>query len=182
MKNPDEAINKVLTALANPKPPAGMERRILEVASAEVTAGPKPARWALGYGIPVAISLAALLWIAKTYPYDPIKTPPQIAVIEPHPVVVPQAATTLAAQRPARLTASVSRNQHHTTSAFVLAKSYPAPPMPLTEQEKLLLRVVRKGDPEELAMLNPETRARREAQDTDQFHQFFEHPRSGVNE
>jgi len=34
--------------------------------------------------------------------------------------------------------------------------NHPAPPMPLTEQEKLLLRIAHKGDPEELAMLNPE--------------------------
>ena len=42
------------------------------------------------------------------------------------------------------------------------ATSYPAPPMPLTEQERLLLRLVHKDDPVELAMLDPKVRALQE--------------------
>jgi hypothetical protein len=53
------------------------------------------------------------------------------------------------------------------------AVSYPAPPMPLTEQERLLLRVVHKGDPEELAMLNPVVRAARDAADKAEVEKFF---------
>lgn len=58
----------------------------------------------------------------------------------------------------------------------VLAASHPAPPMPLTEQEKLLLRIAHTGDPVELAMLNPEIRARREAQGEAEFQAFFPPP------
>ncbi len=54
--------------------------------------------------------------------------------------------------------------------------SHPAPPMPLTEQEKLLLRIAHTGDPVELAMLNPEIRARREAQGEAEFKEFFPPP------
>lgn len=56
------------------------------------------------------------------------------------------------------------------------AVSHPAPPMPLTEQEKLLLRIAHAGDPVELAMLNPEIRARREAQGEAEFKEFFPPP------
>ena len=56
------------------------------------------------------------------------------------------------------------------------AASLPEPPMPLTEQEKLLLRVVHRSDPVELAMLNPEMEARREAEGAVEFQKFFEPP------
>lgn len=56
------------------------------------------------------------------------------------------------------------------------AISHPAPPMPLTEQERLLLRIAHAGDPVELAMLNPEVRARREAQSEAEFKEFFPPP------
>ena len=34
--------------------------------------------------------------------------------------------------------------------------SFPAPPLPLTEQERLLLRLAHRGDPENMAILNPD--------------------------
>lgn len=55
----------------------------------------------------------------------------------------------------------------------VRAASRPAPPLPLTKQEKLLLRVARTAGPEELAMLNPDERARRRAESDAEFQQFF---------
>jgi hypothetical protein len=56
----------------------------------------------------------------------------------------------------------------------MMAPSHPAPPMPLTKEEKLLLRVVHKGDPAELAMLDPEVRARLIADSRAEFQKFFE--------
>ena len=53
------------------------------------------------------------------------------------------------------------------------AASYPAPPMPLTEQERLLLRLVHKDDPVELAMLDPKVRALQELEDKAEFQRFF---------
>jgi hypothetical protein len=53
------------------------------------------------------------------------------------------------------------------------AASRPAPPLPLTKEEKLLLRIARTAGPEELAMLNPDERARREAESEAEFQQFF---------
>jgi hypothetical protein len=57
------------------------------------------------------------------------------------------------------------------------APSFPAPPMPLTQQEKLLLRLVHKGAPEELAMLDPGYRARQQAQSDAEFRNFFDPPK-----
>lgn len=56
----------------------------------------------------------------------------------------------------------------------VSAVSFPAPPMPLTEQERLLLNLAHRGDPELLAMLNPVARATRDAEEKAQVENFFE--------
>jgi hypothetical protein len=53
------------------------------------------------------------------------------------------------------------------------AASRPAPPMPLTEQEKLLLRLVHKDDPVELAMLDSRVRAMEDLEDRAEFQRFF---------
>jgi hypothetical protein len=57
------------------------------------------------------------------------------------------------------------------------AASQPAPPMPLTEQERLLLRLVHKDDPVELAMLDSmldsKLRALQDSEDKAEFQRFF---------
>jgi hypothetical protein len=45
--------------------------------------------------------------------------------------------------------------------------------MPLTEQERLLLRIVHKDDPVEVAVLNPVLRAAKDAEDQAEFQSFF---------
>jgi hypothetical protein len=55
----------------------------------------------------------------------------------------------------------------------MLAASHPAPPMPLTEQERLLLRIAHRGDPVELAMLDPLRRAARDVEEQTEFQRFF---------
>jgi hypothetical protein len=54
------------------------------------------------------------------------------------------------------------------------APSRPAPPMPLTEQEKLLLRIAHHGAPEELMALSPLLRAARDEEEKAEVQQFFE--------
>lgn len=56
------------------------------------------------------------------------------------------------------------------------ASSHPAPPMPLTRQEQLLLQVIHKGDPVELAMLDPNVRGSEEANSRADFDHFFPPP------
>jgi len=54
------------------------------------------------------------------------------------------------------------------------APSHPAPEAPLTSEEKLLLRVVHTGDPQLMAMLDPEERAKQEAASEAEFQKFVE--------
>ena len=70
--------------------------------------------------------------------------------------------------------AKTARSEDSLAMREMMAPSQPAPPMPLTKQEKLLLRLVHKGDPVELAMLNPELRARQIAEGRAEFQRFFE--------
>jgi hypothetical protein len=53
------------------------------------------------------------------------------------------------------------------------AASFPAPPMPLTAQERLLLRLAHKVDPVEMAMLDPKFRAMQDAEEKAEFQRFF---------
>jgi len=62
------------------------------------------------------------------------------------------------------------------------APSQPAPPLPHTDQEKLLRRIVDKGDPIELAELNAANRAAHTAADQAAFQSFFHPPLTEPNE
>jgi hypothetical protein len=53
------------------------------------------------------------------------------------------------------------------------AASRPAPPLPLTQEEKMLLHLMHTVGPQELAMLNSEVRAKQEAEADAEFQQFF---------
>ncbi len=54
------------------------------------------------------------------------------------------------------------------------APSKPAPPLPLTHQEKLLAEAVHQAGPKELSSLSPEVRARQMELSKAEFHDFFE--------
>jgi hypothetical protein len=56
------------------------------------------------------------------------------------------------------------------------AASFPAPKMPLTEQERLFLRMTRRVDAVELAVLDPHMRELEEAEDKAEFQRFFAKP------
>jgi hypothetical protein len=53
------------------------------------------------------------------------------------------------------------------------APSHPAPVLPLTAQERALVRLVQTADPKLLAALSPETQARVDAQEADNYNKFF---------
>ena len=54
------------------------------------------------------------------------------------------------------------------------AASQPAPPLPLTAQERLLLRIAHRGDPVEMAMLDPVLRDVDDAKERAEYLKFFE--------
>jgi hypothetical protein len=66
-----------------------------------------------------------------------------------------------------------TRGSDSVTLSEMRAGNHPAPPMPLTEQERLLLKIAHKSDPVEIAMLDPRMRAARDAEEGAEFQRFF---------
>jgi hypothetical protein len=62
------------------------------------------------------------------------------------------------------------------------AVSHPAPEAPLTEEEMLLVRIAHRAGPQELAMLNPQIRARRDAESEAAFLKFVDGSTEGDSE
>jgi hypothetical protein len=62
------------------------------------------------------------------------------------------------------------------------AASQPAPPLPLTKQERLLLHVAHEGGPEELAALDPAKRAAQDKEERAAVERFFEPKTAEANE
>jgi hypothetical protein len=180
MRNSEEAIGKVLAGLREAEAPAGMERRILSAVEARASVRqPTTLRWA--WSAAFAGVAAVSLFIA-------------ITAIHRHGQTTTQARHTVAPESTGAQVTSLQRNEsitpvkaamnvrrvRHTNDANAVllqemrAPSHPAPEAPLTQEEKLLLRVVHSGDPQLMAMLNPEERARQEAESEAEFQKFAE--------
>ena len=176
----EEAVRQVLAGLRDTEAPIGMERRILE--AVHDRASVKSARlplWAWGGALACTMAVCVVISMIHRVERLPIQSnmhpvpagalPSAAAKSEPAPL--PQASVQV---RVNVKRAKVVRDGDSVALREMRAASYPAPPMPLTEQEKLLLRIAHKGDPEELAMLNNEMRAKQEAEGKTEFQQFFE--------
>jgi hypothetical protein len=68
------------------------------------------------------------------------------------------------------------RSEDSVALSEMQAASFPAPPMPLTEQERLLLRIAHKNDPVEVAMLDPKQRNLEEMKERAEYQSFFARP------
>jgi hypothetical protein len=194
MKNADEAIGRVLAGLRDAEAPAGMERRILKAVAARsavpTAVGP---RWARR--IALAGMIAACLFIAITVIHRNGHPPTQARQrVVAHPSTGLAATEHEASLLPnqsiapigklARTTAPTRKVQLISIADAVLlsemrAPSHPAPEAPLTNEERLLLRAVHLGDPQVMAMLNPEVRARQEAESEAEFQRFIEQSGKG---
>ena len=195
MIDPESSIDIVLAALKATEPSPGFERRLLEALAAPSAASPRPARrWlslpalarvrrSLPAAVPFFLAAALLLTlsfaffhqhVARTstvtnqarttlYPHDQLLAPSSL-----HQVERPQSVL--------RHTAPHSRLGRHgvpASHAPAQLASFPAPPLPLTSQEKLLLRVAHAQNPQQSALLNPALRASLAARDNEDFQIFF---------
>ena len=203
MKRPDEAVRTVLEGLRRTDVPDGMEERILrgvrdsgiarrrdsEAAGRALLRARATRRFAAVCSVAVAGVLAVVLAGRGMRRFEGAWERPKVALA---PVVsVPRpglsgteaAAPHAAATRVERVTVEQKARRvrvHRDEKAAALrdahAASFPAPPLPLTEQERLLLRVVHTGARDEIAMLDPEVRAKEEAARKAEFKEFFPEP------
>lgn len=159
----DKVIDKVLAGLREAEPSRGMQRRIL----AAIEAREEPTvnwQWGMLLRPAIAMSLVCAVLIAGHF-FWRVSTPKMIVATKaPGPERIPEKAA-IAAPR------IVSRPRHVRSAQLA---SYPAPPLPLTGQERLLLRLAHGRDETDLAILNPVVRAAQSAKATQQFQQFFQ--------
>ncbi len=178
MKDADGTIERLLAGLRDAEPPGGMERRILEalggMGAREVAASASLWLPAMALLLAGAVILMAAVMVHQ-HRHAPanlshstsadLRQATEAEVITQKTPIVPRRTTSRV----------VLRRPHEVPAAKETeAASFPAPPLPLTEQERLLLRLAHRGDADNMAILNPDVRAVLSAKATEQFQQFFE--------
>jgi hypothetical protein len=166
MKDADRTIESLLAGLRDAEPPPGMGHRILDAMLA---------RRATTYGSrrllhsAVAISLACALTIAIWITHH--RQMPADLRRDTTNVDVPRTTS------PRKVADATHRERRRSTARAVLRPTqppgFPAPPLPLTEQEKLLLRLAHRNDAQDMNLLNRDAQAQQSAAATQQFQQFF---------
>jgi hypothetical protein len=202
MRDAERTIERLLAGLRDAEPPGGMEHRILEAldgmgareAAASASLWRRPLRPVLAMLLACAVIVMVAFTVqqGKHVPGQPHGMPGQALVpLKPKsglngaPNIVsslrvgqkPQRASVDQKVRsPRRATSGVpvKRSQDAPAVGETQAASFPAPPLPLTEQERLLLRLAHRGDSDDMAILNPDVRAAQTAKATEQFQQFFD--------
>lgn len=169
--SPDDAIDQALAALRNARPAEGLESRIL--ASLR---HPEPLHRPTHRWLPVALTLAtASLLVAALLLRTP--TPPGSLALTHLPNPKPSArAREISPLFVSRRRPLLPRPPALPRRAPAQLTSFPAPPAPLTEQEKVLLQIVHRGDQDTFNLLNPEATARELAQNMAAFDRFFPPP------
>ena len=166
MKDPDRTIESLLAGLRDAEPPPGMHHRVLHAITGRRVVTYRSRRLLHSA---VAISLACALAIGIWVPHQR-----HIATDRSRHTTNVDAPP----MKPPRTVADIMARQSRRSKAKVLLKptqtsGFPAPPMPLTEQEKLLLRLARRNDAQDMNLLNPDAQAQESAKATQQFQQFF---------
>jgi hypothetical protein len=207
MENPEKEIERVLAGLRDAEVPVGMEQRIVNAVRDRAQVGAvrgwlpvwmDARRVGWGAGVMVMFAAVAMFYTMRRAPVLPQR---HLVAVGRMPVASSKGAIEdarrgaldgmgrrpvqerLGASRLARRArAQVIRDGDAVALSEMRAASHPAPPLPLTEQEKLLLRIVHKGDPVELAMLDPMQRAAQEARDKADVKSFFEPSTTGDHE
>jgi len=207
MKNSEEAIEKVLSALRDAETPAGMELRILkgfeeQASGRRFGAQSRLERGWLGLGwcgvpagyVACGVALAGVFALVLVVPairklgHAPAQLKSGVVPIAPIASFAAAAHGFEISSDEAGSRWSVTTNAPGTglvrdadavdspdeiAWSEMRAASQPAPPMPLTEQEKLLLRIAHRGDQVEMAMLDPVLRSVNDAEERAEYLKFF---------
>jgi hypothetical protein len=194
MKSSDEAIEKVMAGLRNSEPPAGMELRILAAAKHRQSAQPasgwlrnSPLRmltasvehraWRAAFAATAAGVILAVLAISAIHhnrkPATQSKLQPNLPVRSSENAILPLPNATASTRvRPNERTGRLVRTTFPMRPHKTRSLDHPAPAAPLTQQEKLLVRIAQSRNPHALAMLNTEIRTKREAEEDAEFQRF----------
>lgn len=192
MKNPDEAIERVLAGLRDCQPGIGMEDRILQAMhddAAKRSALGWPSLMRSPFAAAISWSCAAALLglfavllsiqvstkppahLAKGLRANSVPTiEPAVAARPPRPHLDER---TAGAKRKTPVRRANLRHRESSSGHSSQLASHPAPPLPLTRQEQLLLQIAHRIDPKQLAMFNPTQQALQNAKEKKEFQEFF---------
>ena len=187
MNDPEGDMERVLTGLRDSLLPRGMEDRILK-ALREGGVPPSSRRFAIlsarlkiAGASSLAMATALLVIFMSGRAKHASQLPPQ-AVVPLHSLFS-AADTEVVTSRSAPLARTgklrqvqVDPRPKTTTTNEAAPPSKPAPPIPLTEQERFLLRMVHHGRTEDLAAISNENRTVKERQEAEEFQAFFAPP------
>lgn len=186
MSYPERDIERVLTGLRDSSLPPGMEDRIL-IALEEHRTQPSlrwlsilPTRRKIVGASSLAMAAALIVVFSCAGHRRHTSQSPAAAVVALHPL--PSVVDTEVVTRPS---APLARTVKLRRVQVVLRQktkitdetgpiSTPAPPIPLTAQERFLLRIAHHGRTEELAQISNENKAAKEKQEAAAFQAFFE--------
>jgi len=198
--NHHDAIDEALAALRNATPPEGMEARIADRMQQHASASQHETAAAHAWwrGAVSGAAVATLAMAAVLFAQHHSQAMPQISA---HAAAAANAGAVNAAYikgsptandrgtpcaKPALLRAQLSAAPPRMEltglptpaelRAATIAPSKPAPELPLTAQERELLRLARTADPKQLAAFDEEAQAKLEAQQAEDFDKFFTPP------
>jgi hypothetical protein len=199
MKNPDEAIDRVLKGLREAETPRGMELRILDATQRDPSEPrkyspltPIGARtWTIAAAAVIVVA-SVIYWTAfrdhrVVHEYIAVKQHIAPAIVPPSEL---QTKAQSAVQSPER---SIPRLRETTKVPAAIrekgpiapdemvVENHPAPEAPLTEEERLLLRFAHRADPQQLEAFSPMLRSARDAEEKAEFQRFFEPPATTTN-
>jgi hypothetical protein len=175
MREADETIKILMAGFRDEEPPAGMQSRIFDALELHATASPGSlVSWRLLPSVAMAFVCVAVLMVALAIRiYRPLHrsriVTSQVTHGDARRGARPE---TTAVKTSPQLRRKAPRGPETHPRETRLA-SYPAPPLPLTEQEKLLLRLAHRDDVQSVAILNPDLQAAASAEAAKQFQEFF---------
>ena len=205
----EEAIDQVLAALRDTPTPYGMERRILNVLEAETLKSAIPSgaqrsrgisafrdaraatisslgRWTAIAGVTTLALVAIVVTLRRhtipTTAANPTPSPNHALVSAPQPTAMATTQPTPTHHIPAPTHPAKPHPIEVAQSEDNQQVSHPPPPLPLTDQERLLLRYARRGRPDDLAEISNDRKAAKEEQEAAEFQAFFEPIRIGESE
>jgi hypothetical protein len=186
MNDNDKNLERVLRGLREVQPDASLEMRITQALR---EARPEPiavswfGSWSLALRIAGAmVACVVLIAILLRSSHDQRTNDVAHHVPLVQPKAMPRPAIAVSGEMKQRGRAAVPRvvpigsapPQEASTTAQT--QSFPAPPLPLTEQERLLIRLAHRDDPVQLARLAPGPRDARYQAEKDQVSEFFTPP------
>jgi len=173
----EETLDRLLTSLGSVKVDADFEQRILRRVEAHQapTQAQRSPRLPWTFGLASAIAAALIGAAILLHSGRRSGPPPMTARVESR---VPQTASqAIRVPGRTRIVARQKAAQLPPDRGATMLVSFPAPEAPLSEQERLLLRLVHRNNPLLLAALSPEVQALKEAEKEAEFRRFFPTPK-----